>query len=401
MSNEIGKNEKIAEFVAEAKVMGIAVLPPDINKSFGPFTVEIPEGQKKKAIRYGMAGVKNVGSGAIDQIVAAREKGGPFADLNDLCLRVDPHLLNKRLMESLIRVGALDAFGKNRPTIEAGLDGALGAASSTAKEKASGQISLLDMLDEAPALDAASAGRGVAEQPDWDSDTLLGYENELLGFYFSGHPLDRHLSRLRPFQTTTVSKLAELPEGTPVRLAGMIKKFEVKLSKKTGNNLPLVTFEDQTGTVEFMLFGGMYEKMEKPPAAKDLVVLTANVTFRGENASLRAQDYYLLDEAESKLLRGLTLDIDLDAWDLVKWDALHQLILDHPGPARLYFRCTRGENGSRRTTVLEPSDLFTVAPRAAFMDGLRALLGGPRYEIVASRELPRHRKPFVRRNEGG
>lgn len=181
----------------------------------------------------------------------------------------------------------------------------------------------------------------------------------------------------------------------------MITKFEVKISKKTGNNLPIVTFEDQTGKIEFMLMGGLYEKMEKPPAAKDLVVFTANVTFRGEDPSLRVQDYYSLDEAESKLLKGLTIDIDLDGWDLVKWDSLHQLILDHPGPARLYFRCTRGQNGSRRTTVLEPSDLFTVAPRLQFMDSLKSLLGGPNYEIVPSRDLPRARKPFVRKPEGG
>ncbi|HEY8966951.1 MAG TPA: DNA polymerase III subunit alpha, partial [Candidatus Methylacidiphilales bacterium] len=401
MSNELGKNEKIAEFVAETKRMGYDVLPPDINKSFGPFTVEIPEGKKKKAIRYGMAGVKNVGSGAIEQIVAARTKDGPFQDLNDLCHRVEPNLLNKRLMESLVRVGAFDSFGKNRATTEAMLDGALGAAGSAAKEKASGQISLLDMLDEAPALDAASAGRGVQDRPEWGSDDLLSYEKELLGHYFSGHPLDKHLARLRPFQTTTVDKLATLDEGTPVRVAGMITKFEVKISKKTGNNLPIVTFEDQTGKIEFMLMGGLYEKMDKPPAAKDLVVFTANVTFRGEDVSLRVQDYYSLDEAESKLLKGLTIDIDLDGWDLVKWDSLHQLILDHPGPARLYFRCTRGENGHRRTTVLEPSDLFTVAARHEFMEGLRTLLGGPRYEIVPSRDLPRARKPFVRRPEGG
>ncbi|SDT88234.1 DNA polymerase-3 subunit alpha [Verrucomicrobium sp. GAS474] len=401
MSNELGKNEKIAEFVDEARKMGIPVLPPDINASFGPFTVEKIEGKKKRAIRYGLAGVKNVGSGAIEQIVAAREKSGPFTDLKTFCLCVDPHLLNKRLMESLVRVGAFDSFGKNRATTEASLDGALGAASSTAKEKASGQTSLLDMLDEAPALDAASAGRGVQDQPEYPSEDLLGYEKELLGFYFSGHPLDKHLPRLRPFQTTTVDKLAGIEEGTPVRVAGMITKFEVKISKKTGNNLPIVTFEDQTGKIEFMLMGGLYEKMEKPPAAKDLVVFTANVTFRGEDPSLRVQDYYSLDEAESKLLKGLTIDIDLDGWDLVKWDSLHQLILDHPGPARLYFRCTRGQNGSRRTTVLEPSDLFTVAPRLQFMDSLKSLLGGPNYEIVPSRDLPRARKPFVRKPEGG
>ncbi|MDE1169910.1 MAG: DNA polymerase III subunit alpha [Verrucomicrobium sp.] len=383
MSNELGKNDKIAEFVAEAKRLRIEVLKPDVNKSRNQFEMEKQDG--RTAIRYGLAAVKNVGSAAVDLIVAAREKDGPFESLSDLCHRVDPHALNKRLLESLVKAGGGDCFGATRAQLCEEIDGALSSANSAAKEKASGQISLLDMLDDAPALTRAAAAQGSGPaKPEFPDREKLQFEKELLGFYFSGHPLDEVAGDAKAIRTATVSQLGEMEEGTPVRLVGIVEKFEVKISKRDKRTMPIVTFDDGTGTMEFMLYSDMYTSMEKPPAAGDIAVVSGTFNLRGERRSLRVQAYESLLEAKVKLLKGLILDIDLSSWNTAKWEALHELVLAHPGEARLYFRC-HGAGGKKWT--LEPSDLFTITPSRPFMEGVEALLGGPRYEIVASREV--------------
>ena len=396
MSNEVGKTDKLAEFWNEAKNgLGLPVLPPDVNKSFGAFSVEDVEGAKKtrQGIRYGMAAIKNVGAGAIEQIVAARDRGGPFESMTDLCARVEPNVLNKRLLESLVKAGAFDSLGHTRAQVASEIDGSLAAASTVAKEKASGQISLLDMLGDAPALTRAAAGRVAADLPEWPMEEKLQFEKELLGFYLSGHPLDADKGSLASFQTATVSQFAGLEDGTPVRLAGMVEKFEVKTSKKTKASLPIVYFCDQTGSMDFMI-RDQYEGMEKPPAPGDRIVVTGSVNEWNDKKTFRVQSYLSLSEAKTALVKGYILDIDLGAWDVAKWEALHELVLANPGPARLYFRCRRGENGSTQTVTLEPSDLYTVAPQRGFLDGMESLLGGPSYEIVANRELPKARRKF-------
>ena len=392
MSNELGKNDKLAEFYKEAtKNLGLEVRPPDINKSTGAFSVE--EG----AIRYGLAAIKNVGAGAIETIVAARNLTGPFTSMADLCSRVDPHALNKRLLESLVKAGAFDSLGHTRAQVISEIDSAMGAAAVTAKEKASGQTSLLDMLDDAPVLKKGGGGQTGPDQPEWPKSEKLLYEKELLGFYLSGHPLDDDMAVIKPFQTVTVSEFAKLEEGTPVRLAGMIEKFEVKISKKDKRTLPIVTFEDQTGTLEFMLRSDMYEAMETPPKALDRVVITGTVNYRNDRPGLRVEKFLSLAEAKQTMLQGLILKIDLASWNIPKWENLHELVLAHlvnAGGIRLYFECSLGENGHSKKITLEPSNIFTVAPKASFIAGIESLLGGPRYEIVANRDLPKARKAF-------
>jgi DNA polymerase-3 subunit alpha len=388
MSNELGKNDKIAEFYKEAEKLGHKVRPPDINRSHGPFTVE------DGAIRYGLAAIKNVGAGAVEMIVAARNLGGAFTSLPDLCNRVGPNVLNKRLLESLVKAGAFDTLGRSRAQLVSEIDQAMAAAASEAKEKASGQFSLLDMLDEAPALGAATRGRTGPDLPEWPNAEKLLYEKELLGIYLSGHPLDDDMGVIKPFQMHTVADLAGLEDGTATRLAGMVTKFEVKISKKTKNQLPIVTFEDQTGATEFMLRAETYEAMATPPKALDRVVIVGAINVFNDQKKFRVTQFLPLAEAKEKLVRGLILDIDLDAWDVARWESLHDLVLAHPGKARLYFRCKKGENGSARQVTLEPSDLFGIEPRPEFMAAVEQLLGGSRYELVASRELPKGRKSF-------
>ena len=190
LSNELDNTDKIALFVAEAKAMGISILPPSVNESGSLFTV------KDQSIRFGLSAIKNVGQAAVEVIIAAREKDGPFRDLHDLCSRVETRAMNKKLLESLVKAGACDDFGGNRAELMTHIDGALAQANAQARDRDAGQASLLDLLG--PMEPATKKSNGAAQAngvPEWPARERLNYEKELLGFYVTGHPLDEYQDR--------------------------------------------------------------------------------------------------------------------------------------------------------------------------------------------------------------
>jgi DNA polymerase-3 subunit alpha len=240
--------EKVAAAVAECRRLGIAVLAPDVHASHLEFTVEGP------AIRFGLLAVKNVGQGAIESIIAARESEGPFRSLSDFCNRIDLRLVNKRVLESLIKVGALNAFGHPAQLLVA-LDDVLAAAQADQRERASGQISFFDLAAEPASLEAplpAATEVPVRERLRW--------EKELLGLYLSDHPLGEVAERIGRFVTAYSGELKdESLDGQRIVVGGVVTGVRTVITKAR-STMAVATLEDLQGPVEVVIFPKLYEQ---------------------------------------------------------------------------------------------------------------------------------------------
>jgi DNA polymerase-3 subunit alpha len=389
LSNELDNTDKIALFVAEARAMGIAVLPPSVNESGSVFTV------KEKSIRFGLSAIKNVGEAAVQLIIAAREKEGPFRDLHDLCARVESRGMNKKLVESLVKSGACDDFGPNRAELLTQIDGALAQASAKARDREAGQASLLDLLGPMePAAKKSGASSGANTVPDFSLRERLGYEKELLGFYITGHPLDDYASDLAAFQIHTVAQLKETAEEIETRMCGLVTKVDVRTTQRDKKPWARVTFEDLTGAIEVLVFPDTYAALPRPLNVGDVVVISGSLDRRDDQPKLRAVQVLWLPEAHEQLLRELILHLPLEAWlDPARWAELRELVMDAPGPVKLRFVCSRANGEGERSSVeLAPADHYGIAWTSEFKTRLEMFLGAARYELRASSQIARQKK---------
>jgi DNA polymerase-3 subunit alpha len=268
--------EKVAAAVAECRRLGIAILAPDVHASHLEFTVEGP------AIRFGLLAVKNVGQGAIESIIAARESEGPFRSLADFCNRIDLRLVNKRVLESLIKVGALNAFGHPAQLLVA-LDDVLAAAQADQRERASGQISFFDLAAEPASLEAPLAV--ATEVPVRER---LRWEKELLGLYLSDHPLGEVAERIGKFVTAYSGELKdESLDGQRIVVGGVVTGVRTVITK-TRSTMAVATLEDLQGPVEVVIFPKLYEQTGPTWQEGAILLVAGRIDHRGEEVSVLA-----------------------------------------------------------------------------------------------------------------
>jgi DNA polymerase-3 subunit alpha len=206
------------------------------------------------AIRFGLGAVKNLGQKAIETLVAARDTDGPFRSLLDFCRRLDLQLVNRRVVESLVKAGALDSLGRSRAGLLAGLDAAFDAGQRHQRERAEGQASIFDLMG-GPGGPAGGSVDDLAEPvvPDWDSDQQLASEKEVLGFYLSGHPLRRVWDQAVRLGAVSTGALEATPDGTRIVMCGLVSALR-EINTKNGNRMGFITLEDVEGTVEVTIF---------------------------------------------------------------------------------------------------------------------------------------------------
>jgi DNA polymerase-3 subunit alpha len=270
------KEEKVAAAVAECRRLGIAVLPPDVHASHLEFVVE------GEAIRFGLLAVKNVGQGAVESMIATREKDGPFRSLADFCGRVDLRLVNKRVIESLIKVGALDALGHPAQLL-AVLDEVLATAQVEQRERASGQISLFDMAAEPAMLEAPLPS--VSEVPVRER---LQWERELLGLYLSDHPLGEVAERLGRLVTAYSGELKdESLDGQRIVAGGVVTGLRTVVTKAR-STMAIATLEDLQGSIEVVIFPRLYEQTAPTWREGAILLVAGQVDHRGDEVSLLA-----------------------------------------------------------------------------------------------------------------
>jgi len=304
LTAELGNAEKVSHFVAECEAMGLTVLGPDVNESRSNFT---PVGDK---IRFGLAGVKGVGELAAEQIIAEREKNGPYADFADFAKRIDGRAINKRVLEHLVKTGAFDFSGASRKPLFDGIDAALAGAASAARDKAAGQHSFLEMLADAPPPKAKSGAAATRSAPaaveDFASSERLAFEKELLGFYVSGHPMNTYNGLSDALDSFAPDQLLLQPDRTEFRLCGIASNLAKRLSKK--DNRPWVSFTLATkrASLGLNLFADSFAAYGHNLAENALVLVQGNIIVGQEGPRINLKECYPLDAQVAGLVKKIT-----------------------------------------------------------------------------------------------
>lgn len=364
LTSETNDTDKIVKYIEECRVMGLEVLPPDVNESSSDFTVV------EDKIRFGLVAVKNVGETAIQSILTARRNEGRFGTLYDFCERVDLRLVNKRVVESLVKCGAFDSLGARRAQLAAVVDKAMEAAASAQRDRAHGQGSLLDVLS------ASGTSRREAPPlpnlPEWDGSQLLTAEKETLGFYIKGHPLDAYRATLDRYATATTESLSSLPDKSTARLGAIVTAVK-EISTKSGDRMAFVTLEDLNGTVESVVFPDVY-RASMLHLAKDSAVLVKGQVDIGEDGGAKL----LVSEVRPLALPangGAPLaEVTLPAANATP-EGLRQLeaiLKAHPGSSPLRLTLQLPEGGQ---VTIAPAASLTVTADETLRQALEAEFG--------------------------
>jgi DNA polymerase-3 subunit alpha len=289
LTSEMGDTDKIVKYIEECRAMGLRVQPPDVNISQVRFSVA------GDTIRFGLAAIKNVGEAAMESILRTRASDGVFKTLDDFCARVDLRLVNRRVIESLIKAGAFDALGLPRAHLLGQCDLALESGQRQQRDRAEGQASFFDLLP-APAPAPRTAEPAAAVVPEWDDDQRLAYEKEVLGFYISGHPLARFEGVAESLGVTSSAELVNRSHGARVTLFGHVAALK-ETATKSGNRMAFLTLEDMAGTVEVTVFPEPYKVAAPYLRSRDPVVVRGRVDDGDKGRVVLAEDVRLLEQS--------------------------------------------------------------------------------------------------------
>jgi DNA polymerase-3 subunit alpha len=362
LTSEVQNTDKVIRYINESREMGIGILSPDVNDSYRDFRVV------GEAIRFGLAAVKNVGDGAIETIIEAREAGGPFASLFDFCQRVNLKVVNRRVVESLIKCGAFDAAGETRAQMMACLDDFLDAGQKRQRDREDGQITMFD--DAEGALQPMLSPRGPS-LPEWDESQLLASEKEVLGFYITGHPLARYARQLRLYTTANTQTLGAFRDGEKVSLGGVVFRSRLQTTRK-GDRMAFVTLEDVQGQVDVIVFPEVYKEYGAALEIDQPVLVRGVVDWDEDSPKIIADRIVPLAEASSRL--SPQVHIDLQTLGLTR-DLLSQLrsiLAASPGPSPVYLHLLFPDD---HEVVLLPEERLQVASSERLVHHIEALFG--------------------------
>jgi len=374
LTSVTGSTDDVVKYINECREMGIAVEPPDINVSDANFT---PHGQ---AIRFGLAAVKNVGGNAIESIVAGRKKlGRPFRSFYEFCEEVDLRLLNKRVLESLIKSGAMDGFGRRAQLMQA-LDTAIEQAQKTRRDAESGQHGLFGVFADETAQQASDALPNV---PDWDEHTRLSAEKEILGFFITGHPMEKYKEKLTDLGALSTEEIAGMKKSTNkdenITTAGLISGLRVAKSRR-GELWAQAALEDMWGKVELLVFPEAYRKLAEKVKLEVPVLIRGGVRIEeGANPKVTANEIIPLDEARVPLPKALRIRIPLGSATGSTVDALHALCSERKGEAKVLFDVEREGD----FMVVMEAEGYNVMPDRAFMGRVEELCGRGSVRVIS------------------
>lgn len=393
LSNAAGDFDKIPGFIAEAQSMDLKVLPPDINTS----AVRFAPGDD--GIRYALAGIKNVGEGAAQAIVAERERGGPYQGLVDFCARLDGKQINRRVIESLVRAGAFDFTRQHRARLFNGIETAMARAASVARDRRSGQGSLFGLLDAgAPVV---ADGEDLPDAPVWPPADCAAAEKELLGTYMTGHPMMPHAATLRRFALMTTEQFRQAKGEINTRLGGMLTQVARRFTKAQKPMLS-ATIEDLSGAARIVVFAetlATYGHLLQPDAP---VLICGSSSDRGTETEMIVNEVYSLAEAGDKFAQRVQLIVPVDEQTPTRLERIKALIAAHPGPCALQI-CMRFPGGEQ--VHMDASAKLHVRLNAELLSELDACLGERNVIVTVKREVylkPRKpRGPFPPRNGQG
>jgi DNA polymerase III subunit alpha len=379
LTSEMGDTDKVIKNLAECRDKNIEVLAPDINESLSNFT---PVGDK---IRFGLAGVKNVGEKAVEVILESRRKDGPFDSLFDFCRRVDMAAVNRRVIESLIKCGAFDSTQVSRARMTGALDDAMKVGQAHQRDQASNQIDIFAMLGT-PSKSAKKAGESYPSVNEWSQQEALAFEKEALGFYITGHPLDKYDRVLKKISGGTIAALKEKALSGDVRIGGVVSALRLRNTKK-GDRYGSFNLEDKSGFIEVITWPETYKRCADLLAADDPIYVKGKMEVGEERIQVIANEVTALADAaknpKNTVTNGAAEKIDLYVReDEVSSDELIRLrdtLLDFPGRHTVFLHLRAPANGE---TVIELPEQVRIAPSSELEDVVGKLFG-PRVSFHA------------------
>ncbi len=361
--------DKVARYVAEVRSRGGKVLPPDINQSDMDFgVVKTEEGEKskpskkggqEKAIRFGLSAIKGVGEQAVAAILEARKEKGAFQSLFALCDRVDTRRINKKVLEALIKAGAMDAVVPARAAAMAALDLAVERAQKAQREKESGQTSLFSLLGGGPGGAAGGGGDVLGPPPpyptvaEWSPKERLASEKESLGFYISGHPMDRYAPDLARARALRVEQaLGEAGSGPPVStnprerteltVGGVVSDYRERPLKSGGGRMCSFRLEDQTGSIEVVCFSKPFAEYEDLLKSGEPLLISGNLVNEGdgenEQRRIHMREAQLLSRLRHEKTKGVIIELAADSLTREQADGLHKVLQKYHGHVPVSLR---------------------------------------------------------------
>jgi DNA polymerase III subunit alpha len=372
LTSEMGDTDKVIKNLAECRDKDIEVLAPDINESGSNFT---PVGEK---IRFGLAGVKNVGEKAVEVILESRKRVGPFESFFDFCRRVDMAAVNRRVIENLIKCGAFDSTKVSRAKIFAALDDAMKMGQAHQRDQASNQIDIFGILGT-PNKGAKKGGEAYPLVDEWSQQEALVFEKEALGFYISGHPLDKYDRVLKKISSGTIAALKEKSASGDVRLGGVVSALRLRNTKK-GDRYGSFNLEDKTGFIEVLAWPETYKRCADLLGADDPIYLKGKLEVGEDRIQLIANEITALAEAAKNPNNAVPTSVNekIDLYvreDEVSADELVRLrdtLLDYPGRHTVFLHLRLPTNGE---TVIELPDQVRVAPSPELEQSVERLFG--------------------------
>jgi len=375
MSADMDNTDKIVTLVDECSNMGLDLLPPDVNSGQYKFTVN-----DENQIVYGIGAIKGVGEGPIEAIISAREKGGEFTDLFDFCARLDLKKTNRRVLERLIKAGAMDTLGPqlyttkkrstpHRAAMFASLNDAIKAAEQHAKAESLGQNDLFGLIND----DQQGERQSFHEVPPWAEEVWLDGEKETLGLYLTGHPINRYLAEIKHYSSGRLVKLQPTNKDVTSVAVGLVIGVRVLVNKR-GRRWALVTLDDKSARMDIRLFPDDYDRLADILITDAILVCSGQVSFDDYSGgiTMTARDIMPIVQAREKYVKSLDIQVHKASISKSFLHQFNQVLTPHKEgtcPVRVFYQREEAQ------VMLELGVQWRISPADSLLHELKTLLG--------------------------
>ncbi len=352
LTNEINNPDKLTEYISEAQEMGIELMPPNMNISEKNFTVV--DGK----IVYGLIGIKNVGEAAVEEILAQRRKDGPFESFIDFVERVDLKTVNRKVLETSIQTGLFDEMGMNRASLMHNLDKILEFVSQTKADQGVGQVSLFDAPEHTEFHSVQTE-----EVEEWPQKELLKFEKNFLGFYVSGHPMDKYRKLWERSTNINLSNLERATNGKKYKILGMIKSSRSLITKK-GDKMAFAVLEDFRGSIEAVIFPKTFTEYESMIRIDEVLGFEGKFDNSRGKPSFQMEKIVLPEDFESSTIKEFHIRLNGNSEEEERLEELKETLLDHNGKSPVFFHI----KDKGREIIIRASEHILVDPDSVLLD---------------------------------